>query len=264
MVVFGVLLFIAAIVLFFVQRHYRLKLRSLKVANLVNSESIQRLAADVAAEIGPGSLREYVKLYGRVKADTPLTSELKEVPCVYYSMSVTREYEERVRREDSEGRTEWRTERRSDTLSSNTQAIPFLVQDSQGAVLVDPEGAAIETVQVLNEFRPEHNTSHLSFGSFSLNLDVSFGSGGKTLGYRYQESILPLERQVLVVGEASDQTGDLRVGKPQQKGRKFFVSLKSEDTLTSHTQDIIRYTTWGAIACVVLGFLLVVAGLLSG
>lgn len=264
MFIFAVILLIAAVVLFFVQRHYRLKLRSLKLANLVNSQSIQKLAADVATEIGGGSLREYVKLYGRVKSDQPLMSELKQVPCVYYSMQVIREYEDRVRSEDSEGRTEWRTERRSDTISSNTQSIPFLLQDAQGTVPIDPEGAGIETVQVLNEFRPEGSSNRLTFGSFSLNLDISLGAGGgRTLGYRYQESVLPLERQVLVVGEASDQTGELRIGKPQQKGRKFFISLKSEDTLTNHTQNIVTYTTLGAVSSGIIGILVGILGLVS-
>ncbi len=261
---FGIILIIAAVVLFFVQRHYRLKLRSLKLANTVTTAGIKRLAADVAAEIGGGSLREYIKVYGRVKADQPLTSELKQIPCVYYSMSVTREYEVRVRSEDSEGRTEWRTERRSDTISSNTQSTPFCVQDAQGEVWINPMDAGVETVQVLDEFRPEANNNRLSFGNFSFNLDVSFGdSGGKTLGYRYKESILPLDRQILVVGEASDQTGRVEIGKPQEKGRKFFISLKSEDTLTSHTKDTILYTTWGAIGCGILGFILLVAGLFT-
>ncbi|MDS3861772.1 E3 ubiquitin ligase family protein [Thermosynechococcaceae cyanobacterium BACA0444] len=264
MLFISAILLIAAVVLFFVQRHYRLRLRSLKLANLVNSQSIQQLAADVATEIGGGSLREYVKLYGRVKSEHPLISELKQMPCVYYSMQVIREYEERVRSEDSEGRTEWRTERRSDTISSNTQSIPFFLQDAQGTVHIDPEGAGFETIQVLNEFRPEGNSNRLSFGGFSLNLDIAVGSGGgRTLGYRYQESILPLDRQVLIVGEASDQTGELVIGKPQQKGRKFFISLKSEDTLTNHTQNIITYTTLGAIASGVIGILVGILGLVS-
>lgn len=263
LLVSGILL-IAAAILFFVQRHYRLRLRSLKLANLVNSQSIKQLATDVATEIGGGSLREYVKLYGRVKSEHPLISELKQVPCVYYAMQVIREYEERIRSEDSDGRTEWRTERRSHTISSNTQSIPFLLQDAQGTVPIDPEGAGVETVQVLNEFRPEGSSNRLSFGSFSLNLDITAGSGGgRTLGYRYQESILPLGRQVLIVGEASDQTGELVIGKPQQKGRKFFISLKSEDTLTNHTQNIVTYTTLGAIGSGVIGILIGLLGLAS-
>ncbi|MDR7897115.1 MULTISPECIES: E3 ubiquitin ligase family protein [unclassified Thermosynechococcus] len=260
--IFGGLLLIAAIALFFVQRHYRLKLRSLKLATPSTTADLHQLQQQVAQEIGGGNLREYVKVSGQIVVDQPLISELKQVPCVHYRMCVSREYEEQVRETDSEGRTRWRTERRSDTISSNSQTIPFRVRDRYGEIEVDPRGADMETVQVLDEFRPANNTARFGFGSFQVNVgSLTFGSGN-TIGYRYQEWITPVDRQVLVVGTASDQTGTLRIERPTVKGQKFFVSLKSEDSLSQDTSNAVLYSTIGAAACGGLGILLILVGLL--
>ncbi len=259
--IFGGILVMVAVVLFFVQRHYRLKLRSLKLATPSTTAELHHLGEQVAREIGSGNLREYVKITGQVTTESPLISELKQVPCVHYKMAVMREYEEQVRETDSDGRTRWRTERRSDTISSNSQSIPFRLRDRYGDIEVDPTGADIETVQVLNEFRPANNANRLSFGAFTLNIGtLSFGSG-TTLGYRYQEWILPVDRSVLVVGTASDQTGTLRIERPTAKGQKFFISLKSEDSLTQDTSNTILYTGLGAVACGGIGVLLILLSL---
>ncbi len=259
--ILGGILVVVGIVLFFVQRHYRLKLRSLKLATPTTTAELHRLQEQVAQEIGGGNLREYVKITGQVTTDTPLLSELKQVPCVYYRMAVTREYEEQVRETDSEGRTRWRTERRSDTISSNSQSIPFRLRDRHGEIEVDATGADIETVQVLNEFRPANTASRLSFGAFTLNVGTLAMGSGTTLGYRYQEWILPVDRSVLIVGTASDQTGTLRIERPTTKGQKFFISLRSEDSLSQETRNTVLYTSLGAAACGTLGTVLVLMSL---
>jgi len=261
MAIFGGILIVAAIVLFFVQRHYRLKLRSLKLATSVTTAEIHHLREQVAQEISGGNLREYVKLSGQITADAPLISELKQMPCVHYKMTVTREYEEQVRETDSEGKTRWRTERRSDTISSNSQSIPFRLRDRHGEIEVVPTGADIETVQVLDEFRPATNTNRLSFGGFSVSIGSLSLGGGTTLGYRYQEWILPVDRFALVVGMASDQTGTLRIERPSAKGQKFFISLKSEDTLSQDTSNTILYTGIGSGVCGGIGVLLILISL---
>ncbi|MFN4067140.1 MAG: E3 ubiquitin ligase family protein [Thermosynechococcus sp.] len=260
--VLGGFLLIVAIALFLVQRHHHLKLRSLKLATSSTTADLHYLQQQVAQEIGSGSLREYVKVCGQIVADQPLISALKQVPCVHYRMRVSREYEETVSETESEGHTQWRTERRSTTISSNSQTIPFRLRDRYGEIEVDPRGADIETIQVLDEFRPANNTARLAFGSFQVNVgSLTFGSGN-TIGYRYQEWITPVDRQVLVVGMASDQTGTLRIERPTVKRQKFFVSLKPEDSLSQDTSHAVLYSTIGAAACGGLGVLLILLALL--
>lgn len=236
LVIFGSILLIAAIALFFVQRHYNLKLRSLKLADAMTTVELHQLADHIAHEIGSGSLRRYVKVSGVITCENPLISELKQMPCVYYTMSVTREYEEDVRKTDSDGKTYWSTERRSQTMSSNSQSTPFFVRDRHGDVQVNPSNAAIDTVSVLDEFRSAGSSSSFSVGAFQMNLNMFSQSGSRTIGYRYKESILPLNRHVLVVGLASDQTSVLQIEQPTESGKKFFISLKSEASLSQETK----------------------------
>lgn len=258
----GAILLVTGGILYFVQRHYRQKLYSIKLARKTTVAELKQLADQVGAEIGQGSLREYVKLSGQIKCDTPLISELKQVPCVYYQMQVEREYEERVTERDNDGETREKTQRGSETIASNSQSTPFFLQDQSGEIEVDPSGAAIETVQVLNEFRPEAGSARISFGGFSLSVGGSLTSGRETIGYRYRESILPPDRRILIVATASDSSGILSLQKPVENRQKFIISLKSEDHLAQSTQQTATYTFYGMIACLGLGAILLVVGLI--
>lgn len=267
MAILGGILIVVGIVLFFIQNNARQKMKSLKQARTSTVADLVHIAQGVAAEIGAGSWRDYVKLWGQIHCDTPLTSELKQVPCVYYEMQVEREYEETVTERDSEGRTTRKTERHSEIVSQNRQSIPFLLQDSTGQVLVDPSGATIETVSVLDEFRDKAAAgSTVSFGSFSLSLGGD-RDGRRTLGYRYRESILPLNRSVLVLGLATDARPDeqvkVAIEKPTTRGQKFMISLKSADQLRQGAENTAKYTFWGMVVALIAGVVLLVLGLTS-
>lgn len=253
---------IAAIVLYFVRRHYRFKLQSLLLAQPATSQQLKEIADQVASEIGAGNLRQYVKMWGAIEVSQPLISELKQESCVYYSFSVSREYEERVRQEDSEGKVTWTTERRSETISQNRRSTPFYLRDQHGRVRVEPEAAAIATIPVLDEFRPVGSTSSLSFGGFSLDLSLN-GGAGKTLGYRYREEILPCDRSVLVVGAASDETGELTLGPSAEARQHFFIALKPETAVLQEVKQTIQWLTIGAIASASVAVISAIAALLS-
>jgi E3 Ubiquitin ligase len=258
----GVICIIVGVVLFFLQKYQREKLQSIRLANAVSAADIHRLAQAVGQEIGTGSWKDYVKLSGTVRCDRPLMSELKQVPCVYYSMQVMREYEETVTRTDSEGRETRETERGSEQISSNSQSTPFQIDDGTDSVMVNPTGAKIETVSVLDEFRPEPRDGLLSYGNFSLALgSLGVGGGRRTLGYRYRESILPLERRVFILAAVGDTTGEIALQKPSETGRKFLISLKSEEQVMGDAAKSAKILLWVMIACWLIGPILVIAGL---
>ncbi|MEI6428191.1 MAG: E3 ubiquitin ligase family protein [Pseudanabaena sp. ELA607] len=265
MAILGGILIVAGIILFFVQKNYSTKLQSIRSATSSTAAELQKISAEIAGEIGSGSLREYVKVRGMVRCSTPLTSELKQVPCVYYSMRVVREYEEQYTTRDSDGKTRTGTRRGSESISSNSQSIPFTLQDRSGELIVNPDGGNIETVQVLDEFRSENSlgSSSLSFGNFTLSLSGGFGGGGRrTLGYRYTESILPCDREILVIGTAADEGGQVTLRKPIQKDKKFIISLKSEEELAQSTANAAQGFFYGMIASFVVGVILVILGLI--
>ena len=265
MAIFGGILIAIGIILFFVQKNYSTKLQSIRLATSSTVADLQRIASEIAGEIGSGNLREYVKVRGIVRSKSPLISELKQTACVHYTMRVVREYEESRTTRDSEGKSRTETSRSSETISSNSQSIPFTLQDKSGELIVNLDGGNIETVQILNEFRQENSrgsSSSISFGGFSLSLGSGMNNGRRTLGYRYTESILPCDREVLVIGTASDDGGQVTLCKPIQSDKKFIISLKSEEELVKTSANAAKSFLYGMIACFAIGSVLLVIGLL--
>ncbi|HEY9879271.1 MAG TPA: E3 ubiquitin ligase family protein [Leptolyngbyaceae cyanobacterium] len=265
MAIFGVILLIVGVVLFFVRQDQKNRAASLKLARKVTTTELQSMAKAVADEIGGGDWRDYVKLWGEVHVESPLLSELKQQPCVYYSFTVLREYEETVKEKNSDGEMVTRVQRGTETLSSHSQSVPFYLTDGPGKVLVNPEGADIETVEVLNDFQPGDPAGGLlSYGTFRRTLSVGLGvSNRRTLGYRYQESILPLGRSLLVVGEAGDQTGTVAIAKPLDGKQHFIIALKPDDALAQEADRNAQWAYWAMIGTLASGTLLLLLGLLS-
>ncbi|WP_008312042.1 E3 ubiquitin ligase family protein [Leptolyngbya sp. PCC 6406] len=243
--IIGLILLIGGIALFFVQRHQKQKAFSLKIARKVTAAELNDTASGVAAEIGGGSWRDYVKVWGKIQVDEPLISEHTRQKCVYYCSKVLREYEDTTTERNSEGRLETKTQRKTETISSNKQSIPFTLVDDSGTVEVNPESADIETVEVMNEFRRETKGRR------------------NTLGYRYQESLLPLNRNILVLGAASDLTGRVVISKPTKADTKYVISLKDEETLSAAVERNAKISFFSMVACGIVGILLVLWQLLS-
>ncbi len=260
MAIFGGILIVIGIILFFVQKNYSAKLQSIQLATSSTVAELQQIASEIAGEIGGGNLREYVKVSGFIRCDRPLMSELKQQPCVHYTMRVVREYEEEQTTRDSDGKSRTETRRGSETVSSNSQSIPFTLQDQSGELLVYPDGGNIETVQILDEFRRENSGSSISFGGFSLAI-MGMGGGRRTIGYRYTESILPCDRAVLIIGTASDDGGQVALRKPIKSDKKFIISLKSEEELAKSTANAAKGFLYGEIACFAIGVILLIVGL---
>ncbi|TVQ07013.1 MAG: E3 ubiquitin ligase [Leptolyngbya sp. DLM2.Bin27] len=272
MAIAGMIFIVAGALLWWVQSRQQRRCNQLKLARASTAADLETTATDVSKEIGGGDWRDYVWLWGTAKAAAPLTSEFKQLPCVYYTSAVIREYEETVSEKDSDGRVTTRTQRGSETVSEHKQRIPFDLVDSSGQVRVEPEAAKIESVEVLNEFRPGAPAGGmLSFGGFSLALgNADMGGSRRTLGYRYQEAILPLDRPLLVVGMASDRrsralggdrTSTVTIEKPAQDDQPFIITLKSHEAITKSVGQSAQIAFWSMVGCLGLGAVLLVAAI---
>jgi hypothetical protein len=258
--ILGLVLITVGVVLFFVQKDQRHKAFAIRSAQLVTTAELTHLAGEIAKEIGGGNWRDYVKVSGVTECDRPLISELRQEPCVHYAMTVRREYEETVTEKDSDGKTRTETRRGSEVISSNQQSVPFRLRDPHGAIEVDPDGADIETVKILDEFRPEQAIGGmLSYGRFSR--DVGYPDRRRTLGYRYTESILPLQRRVFILGAVSDSGHQLTLLKPSESGKRFIVSLKSEEELTKSADQGAKIGAYAMIVCWAIGVVLLIISL---
>jgi hypothetical protein len=240
--ILGIILLITGIILFFIRRDQKQRAFSIKSARPMTATELVEMAGAVAAEIGGGSWRDYIKLWGEIETEGPLYSEHKQEACVHYVSEVTREYEATTTTRDSNGTTTTERKRTSETISRHQQSKPFFLRDRTGTIKIDPEGANIETITILDEFRPQRS--------------------GDTLGYRYKESILPVGREVLVVGAVSDLTGDVVVGKPVQSQHKYIISLKNEEMLASAAEQSAKTLSYLMIAFFVLGLGLILWDLL--
>jgi hypothetical protein len=264
MVIAGIVFFVISAILLVVRITTQKKLFEIQSTETFSTKDLQNLYSSVKTEVGAGGFSKVVEVKGSVKCESPLNAELSAQSCVYYSMSVVREFEETVEEKDSDGNYRTVTKRGSETISSNTQSVPFYVEDETGKILINPNDANIDSQKVLDKFESAEyaSGSMLTFGGFSLNLGGLL-SGRRTLGYRFQESILPLGRKVYVLGEATDTSGELAIQKPREKGKKYIISMKSEEELVSGAKSTIKWTLYAAIACDAIAVVLIILGILG-
>src|SRR5919112_2404429 len=249
MVAFLILLFFA--ILFLVAGGVLLYFRNrTKQKSALMSQTETSNASDVGG-IAPGTL---VEVKGTLRCDEPLTSEMAEKTCAYYSSTVTREY----LRDDDNDDNDVGSARRTEIIAQNVQFAPFMVEDDSGFVGVHAEGAEVDARQVMNRF--DRNTGNE--GSFSLGgVSVNLGGGERTIGYRYSESILPVDESVYVLG-AVQEGGTIGAPRSGEKGDRFVVSHRSEE---AHTQSLGKTALWlgvGGAAALVLGVVLLVIGII--
>jgi E3 ubiquitin ligase len=206
-------------------------------------------AADVSG-LAPGTV---VEVKGTLRCEEPLTSEMAGETCAYYSARVVREYLER----DYDDDDDVGSDRRSEVVAHNEQFAPFSVEDETGSVPVNAEGAEVDARQVVNRF--ERNTGgngpSISLGGATIHL----GGGERTLGYRYTESILPVNAPVYVLGSVQEN-GGIGAPPPGDNGQQFVVSQRSEEALGQSLGKTVLWLGVGGIAALVVGIILLVVG----
>lgn len=205
-------------------------------------------ASDVSG-LAPGTL---VEVKGTLRCEEPLSSEMAGEKCAYYSSKVIREYMERDYDDDDVG-----SDRRSEVVAHNEQFAPFVVEDSTGTVAVNAEGAEMDAKQVVNRF--ERNTGSegpsISLGGATIHL----GGGERTLGYRYTETILPVDAPVYVLGTVQQGGG---IGTPSgDEEHRFVVSHRSEEALGQSLGKTVLWLGVGGIASIAVGVVLLAVGI---
>jgi len=248
MVAFLILLLFAVIFLVAggVLLYYRSRTR--QKAGLM-SQTATSGASEVSG-LAPGTL---VEVKGTLRCEEPLTSEMANETCAYYSARVVREYLEEDHDDDGPG-----SDRRSETVAHNERHAPFFVEDGSGRVAVNAEGAEVDAKQVVDRFEKHTGGDgpSISFGGTTLSL----GGGERTLGYRYTESILPVDAPVYVLGAVREGGG---IGAPTSGDRehRFVVSHRSEEELGQNLGKTALWLGVGGIGSLVLGVVLLVIGI---
>jgi hypothetical protein len=220
--------------------------------------SVRQICEEVAKEVGAGSFRQRVEVKGTLKSAAPVTAELSKTPVAKFSTTVQRKYEETRDVKDADGKTRRETHTHAETVSELSGTAPCYVEDATGRLDIVLEDANPEMQKVVDKFDPHQETMGGDLARLLANAVLDKGGGRRTLGYHSSEQVLPLGREVYVLGEASDAGGALKVGKGSGT---LVVSLKSEEELVGSAKSAALMARVGAGACLVVGLVLVVMGL---
>ena len=273
MTIIGGIFIIVGIILLVIYFNSKKRLEELSSTEISTAAALHEICQGVAQEIGKGSFEQKTEIAGVIECEDPIESEIAKEACVHYRSSVERkweeDYEETYTETDSETgesvqKTRHATREGSDSVSSNSRSTKFMVRDETGTILVDPEGAKMDTERLVDRFEPHSAVSggSISFGNFSFSLGGFADKGRRrTLGYHFSEYILPLNRKVFILGAASDRSGELMIRKHREKG-KFIISLKSGEELVASAKSGMTWSLYGSIACFVIGLLLLIFSLL--
>ena len=222
-----------------------------------------------------------IEVKGTLRCDSPLQSEMAQESCACYFSRVTREY---VRSsgpssDDTPG-SHHPGQTASETLSEVARAVPFFVEDATGRVEVHPQGSEVDAKKVVDRFEPSASPGFALGGA-----PVPFDEEANTLGYRYTESVLPVDAPLYVLGVVREgggigagpepvdapveelplmKGGELASTMPssRDKERRFVISHRSEEALG---QDLARTAFWMGVAAagaLVLGAIVAAAGFL--
>ena len=244
MLVIGLVLLVVGAALLFFGRRTQAK------TNLMQS-----VATMTASQLPSLLSGEMVEVKGTTQCAAPLTAEYANKPCVWYSASVVREYEKQER--DSKGNVQ--TNRTSETISSNSQSTPFMVEDATGQVEVNLDGAEIDAPMILDRFEDHKSNSGPSI-SFQ-GVSITAGDDDHTLGYRYQVRALEVAKPVYVLGVYRED-GTIGAPPPGSKTRKFIVSHRTEEELRSSWGKQAFWLGTTAAGSFIIGGVLVVLGII--
>jgi hypothetical protein len=221
----------------------------MNAADTYTAQLLGEVYKKVADSVGADALAQPCEIAGSIECSTPLTAPISKNPCVAYSYTETREYEERVTSTDSNGKQATTVERRSEQLKSDDRRVNFYVRDATGRTLVLPEGAELDLADSGSRFDA---------------VQQPWSGLTRTLGQRHSEQSLAPGTQVYILGCAVDHQGVPAIARhPTNTSQPFLVSRKSERELADSAAAWSRNMNYAAAAAAVLGLILAILGLLA-
>lgn len=206
-------------------------------------EDLKKISEEVAEGLGnTGYFRQQAEVKGTIQCENPLTANLSHESCIYYQTVINERYEKTEWVEDDEGNFEPNRSEGSNNLVNNVRCIDFFLEDDTGQILVNPDHGKIEGIQVYDYYQPADSIDELemSFGDIEIEFSPRNDAEYQTLGYEFQEVILPVNIQVYIIGEASDRAGDLELHQPSEENQLFLISYKSEEELSEEKRGDIK------------------------
>lgn len=187
-----------------------------------------RLLHDLPTSKVHGAFIGLVELNGTAESEAPLTSHLAECACVHYKWSAE-EHWRRTRTEhytDSKGnrRTRTVTDTGWETIAHGGETQNFYLRDDTGALLVRPDDATIEPLQLFSEV-------------VFLGHPIYFGKApeawvnGSTGQRRFIEHGIPLHAPLYLIGTARERQDIVAPEIAAAPDSEFIISCRNEDAI---------------------------------
>lgn len=265
-IVFAVIFFIIAIVLFSIKTFSKQKrLEQLLSSSKQKLGEILAIFEETKKELGDlgteNTVSEKLTVKGKPHTDTPLTSPLGKRECLYYTYKVTAKRTERYTERDSNGNTQQRSRTVYDTLDEGSNSTRFWLDDGTGKVLVDPKDGKFEGLTKSVDRSESQFTSDggmLSLGFLSLAIPTG---GGRPETISYIEEIIALDRPLTVIGTLCDKMGEMMI--ESVKKTPVIVSTLSQEEMIERTQSSIKKLVIGAAVCGVIGLVLLIVSIVG-
>ena len=143
-----------------------------------------------------------VELKGTPQCAQPLMSYLAEMPCVYYAYTIEEQWSRMITTTESDGKGGTQTVTRQEsgwtTVDSRTEMTSFYLQDDTGLLLIQPEGARIEALNVFGETCTPFNPLYYGKGPSGGVIDSDQIR-------RFGETAIPLSSPLFIVGQARER-----------------------------------------------------------
>ena len=207
----------------------------------------KRLVDDIPTSKTTGVFIGLVELKGTAEVERVLVSYLAGQPCVEYSWRVDEHWSRTVTETytDSKGNTQTRIRHESGwtTVASGGEMIPFYLKDSEGAVLIRPEGASIEGASVFNVTCGRGDALYYDKGPAHAVSDSDHRRC-------FVETAIALHAPIYVVGqsrERQDMVAPEIATNPDAP--LFLISTRTEE-------QVSRSYGWGGIGWGIMGLVL--------
>jgi hypothetical protein len=197
-----------------------------------------RYLADTPTSKAKGVFIGQVELAGCAMLTPPRRSFLAEVDCVWFSYTIEEEWErwETETYTDKDGKSQTRRVLKSGwtQIADGREEPAFYIEDETGSVLVQPEGAEIESLSVFSE--TVRRGDALYFQKAGQN-EIADSTGRR----RFSEHAIPLKTELFITGHARERSDVIAPEIAADRDQELFlISCRGE----SRVQRGYRWRFW--------------------
>ena len=237
----GVILLIYSVVRFIQWRVVLGEIKTIAATETSTVAELKEVIEAITSSLGNADMfRQQVEVKGLIHCSEPMIAELSAKPCVYAKSLYEEKFEEIY---THKGKTN--TRQNSVVLADNTRSVIFQLEDNTGSITINPVGANVEAIEVVNRYEPNKNAEKLGTK--------------RNLGHQYNEWILPVGQRIYVLGEINISNDRVVIEKPLQEAYPFLITHRLEEQIVGAKRAKARRYLIDSIVYLILGILITFA-----